>query len=734
VLAKRLVDAALELHGKQLWRKFAEDDALVLEIPGRDAPMAACFCGQYGQEFGFALFPEGLAGLDRFFAGGESDELVLLVSPLREVPPPLRGLLEEARWRGRRDAPAPHLIVKRAGRQPRNPRKGEIRTVLYAAAAILSAHDELEPRHYASPDGVPLLRLSGKPHAPSYELDTAVFERAVEKRAPLSLPPASRHVVGGAWSIGLMELGGLVEGDDRSTKLLLVVDRETGDIAHHDILMGYDPDRVAALVADYAGGSTELPAEALFLDRELLERLEPAFAEYGVACRHDPEQPILHRIAEGLFQSFLSPDESPEFVAAAARYRQCHDAFVDAMAETAERHGGDPDRALARYFGSARRGRKLIEAAEHAEYYLFPFMVWRFGLYRARKNSPTVLERTLKRRDLPPEVRAVGEAMRGARPSLYRIESLDPPRLELLDVAGGKTVTVRDVGLSNSARPGLLLPGIVYPAVGYLTISIVGPALPGARAAEAFEFLESEGIPVTPEGLAANPHFGGRLAEWLERQPAFRPALRNTDGDPMVLHTAEFVAEDPRAAAAALDANSALDFDDENGSYVWHGGEHPTGGELILGRIELIDDRLLLECNSERRFDRGRAMLEQIPGVRFESVRARPMDVDALAKDLPRDDLPGIGELGEPDEPDLNDNPEVVAHIATLMEGHLMRWLDTEIPMFGGKTPREMCATEDGRRRVRLEIRTMPTPHPSMEGEPMQRLRARMLEELGLDR
>jgi len=729
------VNAALELHRKQLWRKFGEEDALVLDVPDRDVPVAACFCGQSGQEFGVVLFPEGLAGMDRFFTGGESDQLMLLVSPLRDVPPPLRGLLEEARWRGLRTAPAPHLIVKRAGRQPRNPRKGEIRTALYAAAAVLAAHGELPARHYAAPEGVPLLRLSGPPHAPSYELDTVVFERAVEEHEPLSLPPGSRHVVGGAWSIGLMDVGAIIEGDDRAAGVLLVADRETGRVLHHDLLMGYDPDRAAAAVAEFAGKSGELPDEVMFVDRELLERLEPAFAEAGVACRHEPEQPLLRRIADGLSESFLDQDEGPEMAAVAARYRRRHDAFVDAMAEVARHHRGDPDRELARFFGSARRGRELLEACEDPDYLMLPFMVWKLALYRARGNSPTILERTLKRRDLPPAVRAVGEAMRGARPSLYRIESIEPPRLELLDVADGETVRVRDVGMSNTAMPGLIVPGIVYPAEGFLTISIIGTPLPPGAATPAFDFLESEGIAVTPEGLARNPHFGGRLAEWMERQPARPLALNNTDGDPMVIHTAEFVVGEPGAAAGALDAHPDLDFDEEDGCYVWHGEKELAGGELVLGRIEFIDDRLLLECNSERRFERGRALLEDIPGVRFESVRTRPMSFDALTKDVPPDDLPGIAELGPggPGEPDLNDNPEAADQIAALMAEYQMRWLDMEIPMFGGKTPREMCATKDGRRRVRREILTMPTPHPSMAGEAMRRIRARMLDELGLN-
>jgi len=724
MLAQRLVKAALELHRKQLWREFAEEDALVLDIPGRDSPIAACFCGHHGQEFGLTLFPDGLEGVDRFFTGGESDQLALLVSPLREVPPALRGLLEEARWGVRREAPAPHLIVNRAGRKPRNPRKGEIRTALYAASAVLAAHGELPARHYASADGVPRLRLSGPPHNPSYEVGTTVFERPERERTPVSLPPGACRETGGAWSIGLVDPGARIEGDDRAAGVLLVADRETGRVLHHDVIMGNDPDRAAAVVADFASRNSELPAEVHVLDRELAERLEPALREFGVVCRHEPDQPALGRIAADLSGSFPEFDESPAMKAAAARYRQHHDAFDAAMTEVAKRHRGNPDRELARYFGSARRGRELIEACREPEHLLAPYMGWMLALYRARENSPTVLERTLRRRDLPPEQRAVGEAMRAARPSLYRVESIDPPRLELMDIVAGNTLTIRDVGMSHTAVPGLILPAIVYPAEGFLTISMIGPHLPPGGASRAFDFLESQGIPVSEEGLAQNPHFGGRLADWLARESDQPRVLQNTEGDPIVIHTAGFVADDPGAAAATLDADPAMEFDEEDGCYVWYGDEHFAGGELVLGRIEFVDGRLLLECNSERRFEQGRAMLEEIPGVRFERVRTRPMSLESLVDDPAR----GAAEDDFDDE-----DPEDASQVVALMTEYLMRWLDMEIPAFEGRTPREECATADGQRRVRLEILTMPTPHPAMAGEPMQRVRARMLEDLGLD-
>jgi hypothetical protein len=125
-------------------------------------------------------------------------------------------------------------------------------------------------------------------------------------------------------------------------------------------------------------------------------------------------------------------------------------------------------------------------------------------------------------------------------------------------------------------------------------------------------------------------------------------------------------------------------------------------------------------------------MLESLPGVRFVGVRTRAIDLESVRDGVPRDDLPGIDEhsTGGHERTDLS--PELAEALSGLFEEHQKRWLDTEIPAFGHETPRRLCETPEGRRRVLLEVRSMPTPHPSLAGEPMRRIREKMLRELGL--
>ena len=59
-----------------------------------------------------------------------------------------------------------------------------------------------------------------------------------------------------------------------------------------------------------------------------------------------------------------------------------------------------------------------------------------------------------------------------------------------------------------------------------------------------------------------------------------------------------------------------------------------------------------------------------------------------------------------------------------------MGWLDMPLPVLGGKTPRETCRTEAGRRKVASMIRTMPDP---MGDADVEVPRQAMLRELGIE-
>ena len=75
--------------------------------------------------------------------------------------------------------------------------------------------------------------------------------------------------------------------------------------------------------------------------------------------------------------------------------------------------------------------------------------------------------------------------------------------------------------------------------------------------------------------------------------------------------------------------------------------------------------------------------------------------------------------------------PELTSHLQESFRQHYMGWLDSPLPMLGGKTPRQMCKTEAGRKKVAMVIRTIPNPVGN-QGVAIDVPRDEMLRELGL--
>ncbi len=119
------------------------------------------------------------------------------------------------------------------------------------------------------------------------------------------------------------------------------------------------------------------------------------------------------------------------------------------------------------------------------------------------------------------------------------------------------------------------------------------------------------------------------------------------------------------------------------------------GGPVTLGRIEFVGDELVLTVNSAKRFAAARKWLEELPGVVFRNVTTRRWT--RLDKDRPLDER-----ISKPQPVEMT--PELTAPVQEMMDKQYMAWLDTPLPVLGGKTPRQACRTPDGRRQVTMLI------------------------------
>jgi hypothetical protein len=139
-----------------------------------------------------------------------------------------------------------------------------------------------------------------------------------------------------------------------------------------------------------------------------------------------------------------------------------------------------------------------------------------------------------------------------------------------------------------------------------------------------------------------------------------------------------------------------------------------------MGRIEFVGDELVLTVNSAKRFATARKWLERLTGVVFLKVETRRLD--EIEKDRPMDER-----ISKPEPVKIT--PELAARLQEMINRQYMGWIDTPLPVLGGKTPRQACRTPAGQQQVTMLIRTTPDP---MGRSPVRVPRQAMLRELGL--
>ena len=132
--------------------------------------------------------------------------------------------------------------------------------------------------------------------------------------------------------------------------------------------------------------------------------------------------------------------------------------------------------------------------------------------------------------------------------------------------------------------------------------------------------------------------------------------------------------------------------EEQDGSFVWF---EELGDEAIrgLGNISVTKERLVIECTSAARLERGKKLLAKYigPFLRhktdtfqdpWQAVREygkRP-EKDKVKEEVPREVQEGI--------------------IKGYLDTHYRKWLDTPLPALAGKTPRAAAKTKNGRQQV----------------------------------
>lgn len=201
--------------------------------------------------------------------------------------------------------------------------------------------------------------------------------------------------------------------------------------------------------------------------------------------------------------------------------------------------------------------------------------------------------------------------------------------------------------------------------------------------------------------------------------------LATTSGEPFLLSKAIFEIKDKDRVIEGL--KRVKEFEQKDDEFIWYDERDEDGSATVLGRIEIKDNKLTLECNSKERLQKGKEIiLKHISGSIIHKVDTfqDPFKAMESLKDIPEkkveDEIP----------------PEIKQELYTqFMKRHCEKWLNMKIPALNGKTPFEAVKTEKGRQKVIELLKSFENTeeHNKREGRPYYDI-SWMWERLGLNR
>jgi hypothetical protein len=760
-IIRNVIQAVGEFNGRRLWKRFTNFDCFGVRVPGQDEPMLGIVLGGGGEEYGLSLFrgPEPVASVAAILSPegpgddtlDDADMVGFSMSVFGELPPDAQALLREAGLHPPYSEQTPMFLAKPPGQLPRVADESELALLLAVLRGVVQADKKklLQPATLDDEEGICVLTLSGDPAAPQVSVARERWQ------LPEASPAALLQLEGldleglprleGTWLVGTPTVAGGAKDDDRAMQLLLVADDASMYVLEaRPVFAGDLEEAVNAVVKIFRGsrgGGSGLPREIVFSNRKLHDAMATVLEPVGVKCTFMPVIPKLREITDELLgylgeepppfaDEMEAPTEQQEFEVPAsddlAGWKEADGRLARRFAE--HFHLEDrlrTSRAVKRYFGDDDLEYYLTEHEQQS--IIVAYTAWGILDYRPNKTSKTQAEKMLAE-GLPQPQAILLRARMETYPTLYRVAGHDPKAgtIDLEDVLLGGAVAVYDQLMSENIENNLFFPARAFPAGHFHFIEPAGPPLSAEMGLEAVEFLRDCGMEFTPDGLRQAAHVFGWLWQWSEEWEAnWRPPhLCNTDGDDLLWHTASFSVANPADTHQALRRRADIEYDDQENEFVWTKetgrGVEMLGGPVTMGRIEFVGDELVLTVNSAKRFATARKWLEKLPGVAFRNIETRRWDEEE--KDRPMDER-----MPEPEPVEIT--PELEVTLQEMMNKQYMKWIDTPLPVLGGKTPRQACRTEAGRQQVTMLIRTTPDP---MGRASVRAPREAMLRELGL--
>jgi hypothetical protein len=744
-LARSLIDAAVGLHRLRLWLSVPSDTPILVRVPGEEHPLLVTVMGHLGSEYGLFLVrgESALADFRRYMAtAGPAvealDMLAMNMEQLGKIPLELRGILQAAGVSARREALVPLFFVRDArSDEPRLPSRREQRLLLAVMRGFMLTHaaGELVVKTLDKPSSR-LLEITVEGEGRELRASTRTSRwgagpldaEVPELDASPSLPKTDQR-----WVLGVIAGRELKAPELEGMQILVLADAASDELIDQCLApVDSGAQALALLSAAIRGDSSEFrlgfPAEVACSDEVIFAAVAASLEAAGVRCRMMEASPKLaaavarlratkpSKLLEG--RERFNEDVLPTTLSG---WKSADLRITRRLSTLVNKKSGAIGRSLARFFGSETIAAEVLHELEDLQP-IPSYVEWKLADYRPTARSKTFLEQRLLNKKLSPTERALIEARVAARVSIFRVAGLRPgEEIDFEDIFDGAKFTVQERAMSGCAIDGWFLPLRIMKVAEWHFLATAGPPLDALTIDGALAYLNEVGAELSPSGLKRHAHLLGGLWESLLSRAQRTPKLCNTDGDPLLWHSATFRLRDPAAVAAILSSKEYVRIDEEGSSWTWWrpGGPSPGFGDnTTLARLEIIDTRLVLEVNSAARFARAREWIEALPGVKFERVTEKQV----LDSKPPLDDA-----LPSPRTPM---SPDLTEAVKRALGDACRRWLDESVPALGNRTPRQACKSAAGRKQVELMIRTWPAS--GSPNGPIEPPREELLRELGI--
>jgi len=287
--------------------ELGEADFLAVRIPDEEHPVWVALTGDRRGERGFIALrgPNALKNMMTLVAGdhSEGDVQILHLSfdRLDSLPESARHLLRSARFKPGPDELAPVLLVKEPNGARRRPTQRELMILCMVTGGLLLATEQglLTPDSVSGERGPLTLVVSGDFQDPQLAVarGSGVGMEVSEPKPPATLAIDRNSLKGmdklprlkRGWFIGCPAAPLMLEGgSDSASRLLLIVERQTGRLVDGGAVGGHRWDFAATLRVIDIIQASGLPRQVLCMDRRLTELLCPELRALGIECRHEP--------------------------------------------------------------------------------------------------------------------------------------------------------------------------------------------------------------------------------------------------------------------------------------------------------------------------------------------------------------------------------------------------------------------------------------------------------------